>query len=160
MIDPREWSFGSENMQDMARESIGKRTFRGINAPVYSVSRPNLEAAASSFTPFDLLMNPDTTPSGSNWAGITPWAVNSKKTQGAFIVPQDIREGRLSPRGVAVHEAAHFDDPRLNNYDRNMGYMTFGFLQGEKAGAEIPAIRAERAMRAARKFKRPEWSKY
>jgi hypothetical protein len=144
-------SFNSADMAIAARRSIGKRVFPGSQAPIYSTTSKGLNAVQNSFTPYDLLMNPDYTPTGETLAGVTPYTADPNSVGGAYIVPAEIKDQRLSPKGVAIHEQAHWNDPRINNTNMNLGYNTFDGGPGFKAGQELPAILAERTMRKVRK---------
>lgn len=145
----------SMDLQDIARSRVGKRMFRDMKEPVYGVSRENMGYVGRTNDLIELLMSTKPPKSHGMYAGLTPWTTDQNRMQGAFIMPQDIRDGRLSPRGVAVHEVAHYNDYRLNNHNMNLGFTQFAGGPGEKAGAERPAMFAERAMRMARKKKMP-----
>lgn len=143
----------SSSFDEVARRSVGKRQFGDMSAPVYSTTPSGLNAVVNSFTPYDLIQNPDYTPTAGSLAGFTPDRSNPNGVQGAFIVPEEIKKNRYSPSGVAIHEVAHYNDPRLDNTNKNLGFTTFNGGYGYQAGQELPAILAERLLRLERRNK-------
>jgi len=137
-------------------------------APPTAFLKPeDMNAVLNAFSPYDLYMKPDKTPSVFDYpttalnihnlpndVGVKDLIVLASEDPKSFLsmikkigpegyqdIPPELRQ--FIPQGIYEHEVAHYNDPRLLTQIRNYGYMLRNGMEGHIAGREEPAMQAE-----------------